>query len=40
MAFSEMLSLFHGHDERVSTVSVERTTGLYQRVLERFFAAG
>jgi acetylornithine deacetylase/succinyl-diaminopimelate desuccinylase-like protein len=38
MRFSEMLSLFHGHDERVSVDSVERTTTLYERVLERFFA--
>jgi acetylornithine deacetylase/succinyl-diaminopimelate desuccinylase-like protein len=38
MTFSEMLALFHGHDERVSVVSVERTTALYQKVLERFFA--
>jgi acetylornithine deacetylase/succinyl-diaminopimelate desuccinylase-like protein len=39
MAFSEMLSLFHGHDERVSAASVERTASLYERVLERFFTA-
>jgi acetylornithine deacetylase/succinyl-diaminopimelate desuccinylase-like protein len=38
MAFSEMLSLFHGHDERVSAASVERTTRLYEQVLERFYA--
>jgi acetylornithine deacetylase/succinyl-diaminopimelate desuccinylase-like protein len=38
MTFSEMLALFHGHDERVSVVSVERTTALYEKVLERFFA--
>jgi acetylornithine deacetylase/succinyl-diaminopimelate desuccinylase-like protein len=38
MGFSEMLSLFHGHDERVSTASVERTASLYEVVLERFFA--
>jgi acetylornithine deacetylase/succinyl-diaminopimelate desuccinylase-like protein len=37
MGFSEMLSLFHGHDERVSTESVQRTTDLYDQVLERFF---
>lgn len=36
MTFSEMLSLFHGHDERVSVESVQRTTALYERVLERF----
>ncbi len=33
-SFSEMLALFHGHDERVSTESVERTTALYERVLK------
>jgi len=38
MTFSEMLALFHGHDERVSAASVERTTALYDRVLERFNA--
>jgi acetylornithine deacetylase/succinyl-diaminopimelate desuccinylase-like protein len=38
MTFSEMLTLFHGHDERVSVESVERTTALYVTVLERFFA--
>lgn len=37
MGFSEMLSLFHGHDERVSTDSVQRTTDLYEQVLQRFF---
>lgn len=36
MSFSEMLSLFHGHDERVSVVSVERTTELYVQILQRF----
>jgi len=39
MDFSEMLSLFHGHDERVSVESVERTTTLYQAVLGRFLAS-
>ena len=39
MGFSEMLSLFHGHDERISAASVERTTLLYEHVLERFFTA-
>jgi acetylornithine deacetylase/succinyl-diaminopimelate desuccinylase-like protein len=39
MGFAEMLSLFHGHDERVSVGSVERTTDLYREVLTRFFAA-
>lgn len=37
MTFSEMLSLFHGHDERVSIVSVERTAALYERVLVNFY---
>ena len=36
MTFSEMLSLFHGHDERVSVESVRRTTELYDQVLRRF----
>ena len=36
MTFSEMLALFHGHDERVSVESVERILTLYQRVLARF----
>jgi acetylornithine deacetylase/succinyl-diaminopimelate desuccinylase-like protein len=40
MSFSEMLALFHGHDERVSTRSVERTTELYEQVLERFYTGG
>lgn len=39
MTFSEMLSLFHGHDERVSVESVKRTTALYERVLHHFFAS-
>jgi acetylornithine deacetylase/succinyl-diaminopimelate desuccinylase-like protein len=39
MGFSEMLSLFHGNDERVSVAAVERTTLLYERVLEQFFTA-
>jgi acetylornithine deacetylase/succinyl-diaminopimelate desuccinylase-like protein len=34
--FSEMLALFHGHDERVSVESVQRTTALYVEILERF----
>jgi acetylornithine deacetylase/succinyl-diaminopimelate desuccinylase-like protein len=37
MSFSEMLALFHGHDERVSVDSVLRTTELYDQVLQRFF---
>lgn len=36
MDFSEMLSLFHGNDERVSVASVEKTTDLYVKLLERF----
>lgn len=36
MDFSEMLALFHGHDERVSVESVERTTALYREILRRF----
>ena len=36
MTFSEMLALFHGHDERVSVESVRRTTELYDHVLRRF----
>lgn len=36
MTFSEMLALFHGHDERVSVESVDRTTALYERVLQKF----
>ncbi len=39
MTFSEMLSLFHGHDERVSVESVLRTTALYERVLHHFFSS-
>ena len=39
MDFSEMLALFHGHDERVSVESVERTTVLYEKVLARFLGA-
>ena len=35
MDFSEMLALFHGHDERVSVESVKRTTVLYYEVLDR-----
>ncbi len=37
MSFSEMTTLFHGDDERVSVDSVARTTVLYERALERFF---
>jgi len=34
--FSELLSLFHGNDERVAIESVLRTTSLYERILKRF----
>ena len=36
VSFSEFLSLFHGHDERVSVRSVERTTDLIERVVGHF----
>lgn len=39
MHFSEMLQLFHGHDERVSVESVHRTTSLYEEVLARFLGS-
>jgi acetylornithine deacetylase/succinyl-diaminopimelate desuccinylase-like protein len=39
MDFSEMLALFHGHDERVSVDSVERTTLLYGEILGRFLGS-
>ena len=39
MDFSEMLALFHGHDERVSLESVRRTTILYEKVLARFLGS-
>lgn len=39
MDFSEMLALFHGHDERVSVESVNLTTRLYQEVLGRFLGS-
>ena len=38
MTFSEMLGLFHGHDERVSVGSVERTTHLYELIISNFGA--
>lgn len=38
MTFSEMLALFHGNDERVSVVSVEKTTALYERVFHHFLS--
>lgn len=39
MDFSEMLALFHGHDERVSVESVHRTTELYRNVFRRFLGS-
>lgn len=36
ISFGEFLSLFHGHDERVSVESVRLTTELMQTVLARF----
>jgi len=39
MDFSEMLALFHGHDERVSVESVHRTTALYHEILGRFLGS-
>lgn len=36
MSFTEMLSWFHGHDERVTVASVDRTASLYERVLHHF----
>jgi len=39
MSFSEMLALFHGHDERVSAESVDLTTRLYERVLQHFLGS-
>lgn len=39
MSFSEMLGLFHGHNERVPVESVERTVTLYERVLARFLTS-
>lgn len=34
--FAEFLAMFHGHDERVSVASVERTTEFLARAVERF----
>jgi len=39
MHFSEMLALFHGHDERVTVESVHRTETLYVEILERFLGS-
>lgn len=40
MDFSEMLALFHGHDERVSVESVQRTTQLYEEIFGKFLGPG
>ena len=39
MDFSEMLALFHGHDERVSVESVSRTTEMYRQIFARFLGS-
>jgi acetylornithine deacetylase/succinyl-diaminopimelate desuccinylase-like protein len=39
MDFTEMLALFHGHDERVSVESVDRTATLYSEILDRFLGS-
>jgi len=39
ISFSEMLALFHGHDEHVSVESVKMTTVLYEHVLDRFLGS-
>lgn len=36
LGFSEMLGLFHGHDEKVPVAAVERTARLYERILFNF----
>lgn len=36
MGFTDFLSMFHGHDERVSVASVEQTTAFLETVVERF----
>ena len=36
MSFGEMMTLFHGHDERVSVGSLERTTHLLDTTIARF----
>lgn len=38
--FSDLLSRFHGHDERISIESVERTTALYERILQHLNTEG
>ncbi len=39
VGFADFLAMFHGHDERVSVESVESTTRLLERILERWTAA-
>lgn len=36
ISFPEFLTMFHGHDERVSVESIDRTTRLFSRMLERW----
>lgn len=36
VSFGEFLSMFHGHDERVSVTSVDLTTRLLEQLLERW----
>ncbi|MEX0756861.1 MAG: M20/M25/M40 family metallo-hydrolase, partial [Acidimicrobiia bacterium] len=36
MSFPDFLSMFHGHDERVSVASVESTTALLATILSRW----
>ncbi len=38
MRFGDMMRLFHGHDERVSLGSIERTTAMLAETIERFGA--
>jgi acetylornithine deacetylase/succinyl-diaminopimelate desuccinylase-like protein len=36
ISFPDFLSMFHGHDERVSLESVDLTTRYLERILERW----
>jgi acetylornithine deacetylase/succinyl-diaminopimelate desuccinylase-like protein len=36
MSFPDFLSMFHGHDERVSLASVDSTTSLLDSILSRW----
>ena len=40
MSFPDFLSMFHGHDERVSVTSVDSTTSLLSSILDRWRRAG